>query len=115
MRVLGRYVRELKIITLQEAVRKMTSFPAQRLGLFDRGLVRPGLKADLVLFDDREIGDRSTFEAPHQYAVGVKWVLVNGEVVFNGETMTAARPGRILKGPAADWERGSAEAARAGF
>lgn len=103
VRVLGRYVRELKVITLQEAVRKMTSFPAQRLGLFDRGLVRPGLKADLVLFDDREIGDRSTFEAPHQYAVGVKWVLVNGEVVFNGETMTAARPGKILKGPAADW------------
>ena len=103
VRVLGRYVRELKVITLQEAVRKMTSFPAQRLGLFDRGLVRPGMVADLVLFDENEIADRATFEKPHQYAVGVKWVLVGGEVIFDGQAMTAARPGRILKGPAAEW------------
>jgi dihydroorotase/N-acyl-D-amino-acid deacylase len=102
VRVLGRYVRELKIITLQDAVRKMTSFPAQRLGLFDRGLVRPGLKADLVLFDENEIGDRATFENTHQFAVGVKFVLVNGEVIFDGHAMTAARPGRILKGPASE-------------
>lgn len=103
VRVLGHYVRELKILTLQDAVRKMTSFPAQRLGLFDRGLVRPGMKADLVLFDESLIGDRATFENPHQYAVGVRWVLVGGEVVFDGRAMTAARPGRILKGPAHDW------------
>ncbi len=103
VRVLGRYVRELKVITLQEAVRKMTSFPAQRLGLFDRGLVRPGMVGDLVLFDEKEIGDRATFENPHQYAVGVKFVLVGGEVVFDGKAMTAARPGKILKGPASDW------------
>ncbi|MBK5256870.1 MAG: D-aminoacylase [Vicinamibacteria bacterium] len=103
VRVLGRYVRDLKVITLQDAVRKMTSFPAQRLGLFDRGLVRPGMKADLVLFDEKEIGDRATFENTHQYAVGVKFVLVGGEVVFDGQTMTAARPGKILKGPSSDW------------
>ena len=103
VRVLGRYVRELKTITLQEAIRKMTSFPAQRLGLFDRGLVRPGMVADLVLFDENEIGDKATFEKPHQYAVGVKTVLVNGEVIFDGTAMTAARPGKILKGPSAEW------------
>lgn len=103
VRVLGRYVRELKVLTLQDAIRKMTSFPAQRLGLFDRGLVRPGMVADLVLFDESEIGDRATFEKPHQYAVGVKWVLVSGEVIFDGTAMTAARPGKILKGPSAEW------------
>lgn len=103
VRILGRYVRELKILTLQDAIRKMTSFPAQRLGLFDRGLVRPGLIADLVLFDEKEISDRATFENPHQYAVGVKWVLVSGEIIFDGKAMTAARPGRILKGPASEW------------
>ena len=103
VRVLGRYVRDLKVIRLEDAVRKMTSFPAQRLGLFDRGLVRPGMKADLVLFDEKEIGDRATFESPHQYAVGVKFVLVNGEVIFDGKAMTAARPGRILKGPSSNW------------
>lgn len=103
VRVLGRYVRELKVITLQDAVRKMTSFPAQRLGLFDRGLIRPGMKADLVLFDEKEIGDRATFEKPHQYAVGVKAVLVGGEVIFDGQAMTAARPGKILRGPASVW------------
>ncbi len=103
VRVLGRYVRELKVLTLQDAIRKMTSFPAQRLGLLDRGLVRPGMKADLVLFDENEIGDRATFEKPHQYAVGIKWVLVSGEVVFDGQAMTAARPGKILKGPSSQW------------
>ena len=103
VRVLGRYVRELKVITLQDAIRKMTSFPAQRLGLLDRGLVRPGMKADLVIFDESEIGDRATFEKPHQYAVGVKWVLVSGEVIFDGKAMTAARPGKLLKGPSSEW------------
>lgn len=81
----------------------MTSFPAQRLGLFDRGLVRPGMKADLVLFDENEVADRATFENPHQYAVGAQAVLVSGEVIFDGTAMTAARPGKILKGPASDW------------
>lgn len=103
VRVLGRYVRELKVITLQDAIRKMTSFPAQRLGLFDRGLVRPGMVADLVLFDENEIADRATFENTHQYAVGVRWVLVSGEVIFDGKAMTAARPGKILKGPSVEW------------
>jgi len=99
-RVLGVYVREKGLLTLEEAVRKMTSFPAARLGLPDRGLVRPGLKADLVVFDPATIRDRATFEKPHQYAEGVSLVVVNGEVVLDGERMTGARPGRVLRGPA---------------
>ncbi len=99
-RVLGVYVREKRLLTLEEAVRKMTSFPAARLGLLDRGLVRPGMKADLVVFDSATIRDRATFERPHQYAEGVSLVVVNGEIVLDGDRMTAARPGRVLLGPA---------------
>jgi len=100
-RVLGVYVREKKILGLEEAVRKMTSFPAARLGLPDRGLLRPGMKADLVVFDPATIRDRATFEAPHQYAEGVSLVVVSGEVVLEGNRLTAARPGRVLRGPSA--------------
>ena len=99
-RVLGVYVREKHLLTLEEAVRKMTSFPAARLGLADRGLVRPGMKADLVLFDPATIRDRATFEKPHQYAEGVSLVVVNGDIVLDGDRLTAARPGRVLRGPA---------------
>lgn len=100
VRVLGRYVREQRVLTLEDAVQKMTSFPAQRVGLADRGVVKTGLRADLVLFDPARVGDRATFEQPHQYADGVSTVIVNGEVVFEGGAMTAARPGRILRGAA---------------
>jgi dihydroorotase/N-acyl-D-amino-acid deacylase len=99
-RVLGLYVRERGLLTLEEGVRKATSFPAARLGLPDRGLVRPGMKADLVVFDPATIRDRATFEKPHQYAEGVSLVVVNGEVVLDGDRMTVARPGRVLRGPA---------------
>jgi dihydroorotase/N-acyl-D-amino-acid deacylase len=98
--VLAVYVREKGLLTLEEAVRKMTSIPASRLGLLDRGLVRPGMKADLLVFDPATIRDRATFERPHQYAEGVGVVVVNGEVVLEGGRMTAARPGRVLRGPA---------------
>jgi dihydroorotase/N-acyl-D-amino-acid deacylase len=97
-RVLGVYVREKGLLTLEEAVRKMTSLPAARLGLGDRGLVRPGMKADLVVFDPATIRDRATYERPHQYAEGVLLVVVGGEVVLDGERMTGARPGRVLSG-----------------
>ncbi len=100
-RVLGVYVREKKLLTLEEAVRKMTSLPATRLGLADRGLVRPKMKADLVVFDPETIRDRATFERPHQYAEGVSLVVVGGEVVLDGARATAARPGRVLRGPGA--------------
>jgi N-acyl-D-amino-acid deacylase len=98
-RVLGRYVRELNIITLEDAVRKMTAFPAQRLGLSDRGVLKEGLRADIAVFDPETVRDRATFEQPHQYAEGVSLVVINGQVVFENGSMTAARPGRILYGP----------------
>jgi dihydroorotase/N-acyl-D-amino-acid deacylase len=100
VRVLGRYVRDEKVLSLEEAIRKMTSFPAARLGLADRGILRPGMKADLVVFDPARVGDRATFEQPHQYAEGVSRVFVNGAAVFDGSSMSAARPGRALRGPA---------------
>lgn len=98
-RVLGRYVRDLKVITLEEAVRKMTAFPAQRLGLADRGVLREGLKADIAVFDPATVRDRATYEEPHQYSEGVSLVVVNGQVVFENGAVTTARPGRILYGP----------------
>ena len=98
-RVLGVYVREQHVLTLEDAVRKMTSYPAQRLGLEDRGIIRPGMKADVVVFDPAPVRDRATFENPHQYAEGFSTVIVNGRVVFENGAMTAARPGVVLYGP----------------
>ena len=97
-RVLGRYVRELRLITLEDAVRKMTSLPAQTFGLRDRGLVREGFAADLVLFDEATIGDKATFAQPHQYPTGISHVFVNGEAVLADGQMTTARPGAALRG-----------------
>jgi N-acyl-D-amino-acid deacylase len=99
VRVLGRYVRELKVLTLEDAVRKMSSYPAQRIGLTDRGVLRERMKADLVMFDPATVGDLATFEQPHQYARGVSLVVINGQVVFDNGTMTGARPGQVLYGP----------------
>ena len=99
-RVLGRYVREKKVIGLEDAIRKMTSFPASRLKLYDRGVLRPGMKADVVVFDAATIADKSEFTKPHQYSVGIRDVLVNGQAVLQGGKMTSARPGRVLYGPA---------------
>ena len=100
-RVLGRYVRELRLITLEDAIRKMTSLPAQTFGLRDRGLVREGFAADLVIFDERSIADRATFEQPHQYPVGISQVLVNGQTVFADGQLTSLRPGAPLRGAGA--------------
>jgi N-acyl-D-amino-acid deacylase len=98
-RVLGVYVREKHVLTLEDAVRRMTSAPAQRLSLGDRGLLRAGLKADLVVFDPARVRDLATFDRPHQYAEGISLVMVNGQVVFENGRMTAARPGLVLYGP----------------
>jgi N-acyl-D-amino-acid deacylase len=98
-RVLAVYVREKKILTLEEAVRKMSSFPAARIGLTDRGVLRPGMKADIAVFDPDRVRDAATFEKPHQYAEGFSHVIVNGQVVYENGSMTAARPGRVLYGP----------------
>lgn len=99
VRVLGRYVRELGLISLEDAIRKMTSLPAQTFGFRDRGMIREGFAADLVIFDEKTVGDRATFEKPHQYPTGISYVIVNGEVVFAGEAMTGTRPGMALRGP----------------
>ncbi len=99
-RVLGVYVRERHVLTLEDAVRKMSSATAQRVGLFDRGVLRPGLKADVAIFDPETVRDTATFEKPHSYAEGVSTVIINGQVAFENGKMTAARPGRVLYGPA---------------
>lgn len=98
-RVLSNYVRALKVLSVEEAVRKMSSLPAWRFGLADRGVIRPGAFADLVLFDLARVHDPATFEKPHAYAEGFDYVLVNGvPVVENGE-VTGARSGKVLYGP----------------
>jgi dihydroorotase/N-acyl-D-amino-acid deacylase len=99
-RVLGVYVRDKKVLRLETAVQKMSALPAQRLGLSDRGVLRQGLKADIAVFDAASVRDTATFEKPHSYAEGVSVVIVNGEVAFEDGKMTAARPGRVLFGPA---------------
>ena len=98
-RILGKYVREEKLLTLEEAIRKMTSRPAARVGLKDRGILRQGLVADITVFDPATIRDVATFEDPNRYSVGVKHVFVNGEAVVRDGAITSARPGRPLRGP----------------
>jgi dihydroorotase/N-acyl-D-amino-acid deacylase len=100
-RVLGHYVRELKVLTLPEAVRKMTSLPAARMGLAERGTVAVGQFADLVVFDPETVADRATFTQPHQYPAGIPHVIVNGRVAVENGAMTAARAGRVLRHRAA--------------
>ena len=102
VRVLGRYVRELKLISLEDAIRKMTSLPAQTFGFQDRGLLRPGFAADLVIFDEKTVGDRATYDNPHQFPSGISSVFVNGEIVFSDGAMTNARPGVALRRGSAD-------------
>jgi dihydroorotase/N-acyl-D-amino-acid deacylase len=98
-RVLAVYVREKKALTPEDAIRRMSSFPAARLGLADRGVLRAGMKADVVVFDASRVRDTATYEKPHQYAEGFSHVVVNGQLVFEKGEMTASRPGRVLYGP----------------
>ncbi|MDU0371807.1 amidohydrolase family protein [Hymenobacter endophyticus] len=98
-RVLGHYVRELRIITLEEAIRRMTSLPAQTFGFANRGLLRPGFAADIVVFDPATVADKSTFAQPHQYSVGMKYVLVNGRLTVREGQHTSQRAGQVLYGP----------------
>lgn len=97
-RVLGVYVRDKKIITVEDAIRKMTSMPAQRFGLTDRGLLREGYQADIVIFDPATISDRATFEKPHAYAQGIGYVIVNGGVVVADGKHTGKRSGMVIRG-----------------
>ena len=98
-RVLGRYVRELNVITLPEAVQKMTSMNADKIGIKDRGRLRPGAWADITIFDANKVIDRATFENPHQYPVGIRYVIVNGTVTLDGDNHTGALAGRVIYGP----------------
>ncbi len=96
-RVLGEYVRVRKVISLEEAIRKMTSLPAQHFRFTDRGLIKEGYAADLVLFDARTVADAATFEKPHAYATGIPYVLVNGVMVVKNGEHTGATPGALLR------------------
>jgi N-acyl-D-amino-acid deacylase len=98
-RVLGKYVRELKVIWLEEAVRRMTSLPAQKFQLHDRGLLHEGMMADIVVFDEHTVADAASFEKPHTYARGFHYVIVNGQLVVDEGRHTGVRSGQILKGP----------------
>ncbi|HUF47650.1 MAG TPA: D-aminoacylase [Vicinamibacterales bacterium] len=99
-RVLGRYVREEGVLTLEEAIRKMTSLSAAQIGQHERGRVMPGMFADVTVFDADTIVDRATFEDPHQFPAGIRHVIVNGTPVIRDGALTGATPGRVLKGPA---------------
>ncbi|MFZ2055322.1 MAG: D-aminoacylase [Candidatus Aminicenantales bacterium] len=96
-RILGKYVREEKIVPAEEMIRKMTSVPASRFGFERRGVIRPGAFADLVIFDPERIADRATWVEPHQYPVGIEYVIVNGQVVIEGGEHTGLLPGRVLR------------------
>ena len=98
-RVLGRYVRELKTLELGEAIAKITSMNADKIGIRDRGLLESGYWADIAIFDPEEVIDRATFEAPQQYPVGVEYVIVNGEFVIDRSDHTGALPGKVIRGP----------------
>jgi N-acyl-D-aspartate/D-glutamate deacylase/sugar lactone lactonase YvrE len=96
-RVLGVYVRERGLLRLEDAIRKMTSLNATKIGIRDRGTLRPGAFADIAIFDEKQITDRATYENPFQYPEGIRYVLVNGQIVLDGTNHTAARPGRALR------------------
>ena len=96
-RILGRYVRELGVLRLEEAVRKMTSFPAQRFGILDRGLVRPGMWADLTVFNPETVIDRATYQDPHQFPEGIEYVVVNGQITVDEGRYSGALAGRTLR------------------
>jgi N-acyl-D-amino-acid deacylase len=101
--LLGKYVREEKVISLPEAIRRLTSLPAGNLKIKDRGQLQPGYFADIVIFDPKSIQDHATFKQPHQYATGVRDVFVNGVQVLKDGEHTGAKPGQVVRGPG--WTR----------
>jgi len=98
-RILRKYVREEKKLSLEEAIRKFSALPAQRMRLADRGVLKQGMWADVVVFDPETVRDLATFENPNQLSQGMDQVLVNGVLVIDGGRMTGALPGRVLRGP----------------
>jgi dihydroorotase/N-acyl-D-amino-acid deacylase len=99
-RILRKYVREERLLSLEDAIRKFTSLPASRMRITDRGLIKKGLWADIVIFDPMLVSDQATFDKPNQLSQGMDWVLVNGEAVIAKGQMTGRRPGKVLRGPA---------------
>jgi N-acyl-D-amino-acid deacylase len=95
--VLGRYVRELKLLKLEEAIRRMTSLPAETFQIKDRGMLKPGAIADVVIFDPEKVTDPSTFDDPHHHAAGFEHVLVNGVPVIESSALAESRPGQIVR------------------
>jgi N-acyl-D-amino-acid deacylase len=106
-RVLGMFTRDEKLLTLDQAVRKLAALPAETLKLDRRGMLKEGYFADVVVFDPAKIQDHATFEKPHQYATGMVHVFVNGGHVLKDGEHTGAKPGRFLRGPGADEEPGA--------
>jgi len=98
-RVLAEYVRDQHIISLEEAIRRMTSLPSQKFQLHDRGLLKEGMAADIVIFDEKQVQDVSTYENPHAYSKGFHYVIVNGVLTVESEKHTGARAGEALYGP----------------
>jgi N-acyl-D-aspartate/D-glutamate deacylase len=96
-RILGKYVREEEVLTLEQAIQKMTFLNAAKLGIRDRGLLAEGKKADVTIFDPLTVVDRATFQNPHQYPLGIEYVIVNGVLVLDAGEHTGAKPGRILR------------------
>jgi len=98
-RILRKYVREDKALTLEDAIRKFSALPAQRMRLTDRGVLKAGMSADVVIFDPATVRDRATFDNPNQLSEGMEYVLVNGVPVIDQSKMTGALPGKVLRGP----------------
>ena len=98
-RVLSRYVRDQKVIGLEEALRRMTSLPAQKFNLHDRGLIQEGKFADLLIFDETTVQDLSVYDAPHQFTKGIEYVIVNGKITVDQQKHNGTRAGKILYGP----------------
>ncbi|MFX1594292.1 MAG: amidohydrolase family protein, partial [Promethearchaeota archaeon] len=96
-RILGKYVREEKLLTLEDAIRRMTSFPAMRLGLSDRGLIKENFWADIVIFNPETVIDKATFENPHQFPEGIPFVIVNGVIVVDNNKQKRKFPGKVLR------------------
>jgi N-acyl-D-amino-acid deacylase len=111
-RLLGRYVRDEAVVPLEEAIRRLTSLPAENLRLVDRGLLQQGYFADVVAFDPARIQDHATYDDPHQYATGVVHVSVNGTLVLRDGEHTGALPGRVVRGPGYRARRNISAAAR---
>ena len=97
-KILGTYVRDEKLVSLEDAVRRFTSRPAARIGITDRGLLRPGMKADITIFDLAQVRDRSTYTDPTHYSEGIRHVFVNGQAVVRDGRITEARPGQVIRG-----------------